>query len=102
MKKAVVAVLWNSRTTPQTSICGARPTPRASRRPSSGALIACVNGTPNRAGPMIATLSSGGGGSPPVSLSLGGGVASPLPSVLGVGGGEPGGPGQVAASGQLS
>jgi hypothetical protein len=36
----------------------AKPTPRRSRRPSSGALAAWVSGTPKRAGPMIATVSS--------------------------------------------
>ena len=38
---------------------GARsPTPRACSRPRIGAVSACVSGTPKRAGPMIATVSS--------------------------------------------
>ena len=58
MKNAVVAVLCSSRTAPQASTWSQAATPRASRRPSIGALTACVSGMPTRAGPMIATVSS--------------------------------------------
>ena len=58
MKKAVVMPLWRMRNSVQTATCGAGRQPRASRRPSSGAVIACVSGMPKRAGPMIATVSS--------------------------------------------
>ena len=58
MKKAVVAVLWSSRMAAQARICTTGATARASRRPSSGAVVAWVSGTPKRAGPMIATVSS--------------------------------------------
>ena len=58
MKNAVVAVLWTSRTAAQASICASGRQPRASSRPSSGAVSACVSGIPSRAGPMIATVSS--------------------------------------------
>jgi hypothetical protein len=58
MKKAVVAALWRSRMAPQARICGNGRHPRASIRPSSGALAAWVSGMPTRAGPMIATVSS--------------------------------------------
>ena len=58
MKKAVVAALWSRRTVAQASSWGQKPTPRAWRRPRIGALIAWVSGTPMRAGPMMATVSS--------------------------------------------
>jgi hypothetical protein len=58
MKNAVVAALCSRRKAPQASIWSAGPTERASRRPSMGAVTAWVNGTPKRAGPMIATVSS--------------------------------------------
>jgi hypothetical protein len=58
MKKAVVAVLWSSRTAAQAPSWGQKPAPRAFSRPRIGALSACVSGTPKRAGPMIATVSS--------------------------------------------
>ena len=58
MKKAVVAVLCSSRTVAQASTCAAVRQPRASRRPSIGALTAWVSGMPKRAGPMMATVSS--------------------------------------------
>ena len=58
MKNAVVAVLWISRIAPQARICGSGRQPRASRRPSMGAVAAWVNGMPIRAGPMMATVSS--------------------------------------------
>jgi hypothetical protein len=58
MKNAVVAALCSRRTAAQARSCGQNPTPRACSRPRIGALSACVSGTPNRAGPMIATVSS--------------------------------------------
>src|SRR3954447_3060304 len=58
MKNAVVAMLCTSRSRPQTRICHSPRTPRASSRPRSGAVAAWVSGIPNRAGPMIATVSS--------------------------------------------
>ncbi len=58
MKNAVVAALCRSRTAAQATSCGQKPTPRSCSRPSSGALSAWVSGTPNLAGPMIATVSS--------------------------------------------
>ena len=58
MKNAVVAVLCSRRMAAQARICGRTATPRASRRPSIGAVAACVSGIPMRAGPMIATVSS--------------------------------------------
>jgi hypothetical protein len=53
-----VAALWSSLTVAQASSCGQKPTSRAWSRPRIGALTACVSGTPTRAGPMIATVSS--------------------------------------------
>ena len=41
---------------PHTSICPAADQPRASSAPSSGAVSACVSGTVNRIGPIIATV----------------------------------------------
>ena len=58
MKNAVVAVLWIRRIAAQVRICGSVGQPRASRRPSSGAVAAWVSGIPSRAGPIIATVSS--------------------------------------------
>ena len=58
MKKAVVAALCRRRTAAQAASCGQNPTPRACSRPRTGALSAWVSGTPKRAGPMIATVSS--------------------------------------------
>ena len=58
MKKAVVAVLCTSRIAAQASTCEGAAQPRASRRPSIGAVAAWVSGMPIRAGPMIATVSS--------------------------------------------
>ncbi len=58
MKNAVVAVLWSTRMAAQARICGRRRQPRASRRPSIGAVAAWVSGMPRRAGPMMATVSS--------------------------------------------
>ena len=58
MKKAVARELLRSRTTAHQSHCRNGATERDSKRPSTGAVIAWVNGTPKRAGPMIATLSS--------------------------------------------
>src|SRR5829696_3233612 len=58
MKNAVVAALCRRRTAAQARNWGQKPIPRACIRPSSGALSACVRGTPNLAGPMIATVSS--------------------------------------------
>ena len=46
MKNAVVAVLWTSRTAAQASICASGRQPRASSRPSSGAVSAWVSGMP--------------------------------------------------------
>ena len=57
MKKAVASELFRSRMTAQHSHWSTGATERDSKRPSSGAVIAWVNGTPKRAGPMIATLS---------------------------------------------
>ena len=46
------------RSVAQISSCGKRLQPRASSRPSSGAVTAWVSGIPKRAGPMMATVSS--------------------------------------------
>src|SRR4051812_13983854 len=58
MKKAVVAVLCTSLIAPHTRVWKSGLTPRASSRPMIGAVTAWVSGTPNCAGPMIATVSS--------------------------------------------
>ena len=58
MKNAVADALWSRRTAAHASSWDITPDPRASSRPSSGAVIACVSGIPKRAGPMIATVSS--------------------------------------------
>ena len=58
MKNAAPAALVSTRSTAQAAICASGRKPRASIAPSIGALTAWVKGTPNRAGPMIATVSS--------------------------------------------
>ena len=58
MKNAVASELFTSRMTAHASHWRSGATARASKRPSTGAVMAWVSGTPKRAGPMIATLSS--------------------------------------------
>src|SRR5215211_490524 len=58
MKNAVVSVLWARRIAAQARNWARNRTERASKRPSTGALSAWVSGTPKRAGPMMATVSS--------------------------------------------
>ena len=58
MKKAVPAELESTRIAAQARNWPSARTPRPSMDPSSGALRAWVNGTPKRAGPMMATVSS--------------------------------------------
>ena len=55
---APVSAFWKSRMVPHTIICHATVAPRASSTPSSGAVSACVRGTPIRAGPIRATVCS--------------------------------------------
>ena len=57
-KNAIPMALDNRRIAAATANCAAGRRPRASMAPSSGALTAWVRGTPNRAGPMMATVSS--------------------------------------------
>ena len=57
-KKAMPTALESSRMAAATANCAAGPRPRPSIAPSSGALTAWVSGTPTRAGPMMATVSS--------------------------------------------
>jgi len=51
-------MLDSMRIAPQARSSARKLESRARIRPSSGALIACVKGTPKRAGPMMATVSS--------------------------------------------
>ena len=55
MKNTVPSRFWTVRIAAQARIWTSAPRPRRSILPSSGALIAWVSGTPNRAGPIIAT-----------------------------------------------
>ncbi len=57
MKKTAPRPFWNSRMATQTRSCHTGAAERPSMRPSTGALSAWVKGTPNRAGPMSATVS---------------------------------------------
>ena len=54
-------VVCASRIAAQASIWRSSDTRRASSRPSSGAVSACVSGTPKRAGPMIGDRLEHGG-----------------------------------------